>query len=71
MKVSIRVECECGNDDTILIRQEKEFECYDYLTSELAIQESITDSGSFKSYQSHPEAFYIKCMDCNKEVTLI
>lgn len=71
MEVKIEIKCKCGNSDVALIRQGKEFSDYDIFTTELVIQESITDSGRFESNQTNPEDFYIKCTKCGEEITLI
>lgn len=71
MKLKIDIQCECGNHDTVEIKQGKEFNRYDIFTEGLVIQESITESGKFRGYQTHPEAFYISCNKCNKEIEVI
>lgn len=71
MEIKINLKCKCGNSDYVEIRQGKEFRNYDSFTTELAIQESITESGKFNSYQTNPDEFYITCNDCGAEVSII
>lgn len=71
MKLTIKLECECGNYDFVEIKRGKEFNDYDMFAEEFAIQESISESGKFKAHQVHPESFHISCSKCNKEIEVI
>lgn len=68
MKLKIELQCDCGNHDIVEIKKGKEFRRYDIFTEEFTIQDSISESGKFKGYQTHPDSFYVSCNVCNSEI---
>ncbi|WP_080845613.1 hypothetical protein [Cytobacillus gottheilii] len=61
MKFEIRIQCACGNQETIEIKR--------YIDDEFSLQDSINESVYFKADQSYPDAIMVEC-DCGKREIL-